>query len=207
LSGRLASLCCVIVAALMLVAGLGHSAHSKKRVALVVGYSAYQSAVKLDNPANDAKLISDTLSSLGFSVVGGGARLDLDKAGFDAALREFSRESSGADIALFYFVGHGVEIGKLNYVAPVDAKPQENADILSDMTSVAGIREEMEKSGARINIALVDACRGSFKIKSADPSIRLQVRDSYLSSGTDRVIDGIHIVNDILATPEMKPPC
>jgi uncharacterized caspase-like protein len=206
MSGRLASLSCAIVAALMLVAGLAHSAHSEKRVALVVGNSAYQSAVKLDNPANDAKLISDRLSSLGFSVVGG-ARLDLDKAGFDAALREFSRESSGADIALFYFVGHGVEIGKLNYVAPVDAKPQEDADILSEMTSVVGIREEMEKSSARINIALVDACRGSFKVRSADPSILLQVRDSYLSSGTGRVIDGIHIVNDILATPEMKPPC
>jgi uncharacterized caspase-like protein len=204
MSGRFAMLSCAIVATLMLVAGLGHSAHSEKRVALVVGNSVYQSALKLDNPANDAKLMSDTLSPLGFSVVGGGARLDLDKAGFDAALREFSRESSGADIALFYFVGHGVEIGKLNYVAPVDATPQ---GILSEMTSVDGIREEMKKPAARINIALVDACRGSFKIRSADPSILLQVRDSYLSSGTDRIIDGIHIVDDILATPEMKPPC
>src|SRR5271157_2044327 len=65
-SGRIALLSRAIVAALMLVAGMGSTAHAEKRVALVVGNSAYQSAVKLDNPAHDAKLMSDTLLSLGF---------------------------------------------------------------------------------------------------------------------------------------------
>jgi hypothetical protein len=161
MSGRFALLSRAIVAALMLVAGFGSFAHAERRVALVVGNSAYQNAVKLDNPANDVKLMSDTPLMLGFSVVGGGARLDLDKAGFDAALREFSLELSGADIALFYFAGHGVEISGLNYLVPVDANPKEEADILSEMTSLAGILEEMDKSGARINIALLDACRNN----------------------------------------------
>jgi tetratricopeptide (TPR) repeat protein len=159
MSGRPAQLSRAILAAVMLVGCMGSLAHAEKRVALVVGNSAYQSAVKLDNPASDAKLMSDTLLSLGFSVVGGGAKLDLDKAGFAAALRDFSQELSGADIALFYFAGHGVEIRGLNYLVPVDANPKEEADFLADMTSLAGILDQMEKSGARINIALLDACR------------------------------------------------
>ncbi len=159
MSGRFAPLSRAIVAVFMLVAGMGSVAHAEKRVALVVGNSAYQNAVRLNNPASDAKLMSDTLLSLGFSVVGGGARLDLDKAGFDAALREFGQELTGADIALFYYAGHGVEIRGLNYLVPVDANPKEEADILSDMTSLPGILDQMQKSAARINIALLDACR------------------------------------------------
>jgi tetratricopeptide (TPR) repeat protein len=159
MSGRLAQLSRAILAAVMLVGCMGSLAHAEKRVALVVGNSAYQNAVKLDNPANDAKLMSDTLLSLGFSAVGGGARLDLDKAGFAAALRDFSQELTGADIALFYFAGHGVEVRGLNYLVPVDANPKEEADILADMTSLAGILDQMEKSGARVNLALLDACR------------------------------------------------
>jgi TPR repeat protein len=161
MSGRFALLSRAIVAALMLVACMGSAAYAEKRVALVVGNSAYQNAVKLPNPDNDAKLMSDTLLSLGFFVVGGGARLDLDKAGFDAALKEFSEQLVGADAALFYYAGHGVEIRGLNYLVPVDADPKEEADILSQMTSLAGILDQMQKSGARINIALLDACRNN----------------------------------------------
>jgi tetratricopeptide (TPR) repeat protein len=161
MSGRLAPLSRAIVAALMLIACMDSAAHAEKRVALVVGNSAYQNAVKLPNPGNDAKLMSDTLLSLGFFVVGGGARLDLDKAGFDAALKEFSEQLIGADAALFYYAGHGVEIRGLNYLVPIDADPKEEADILSQMTSLAGILDQMQKSGARINIALLDACRNN----------------------------------------------
>jgi len=157
MSGRFAPLSRAIVAAFLLVAGMGSVAHAEKRVALVVGNSAYENAVKLNNPANDATLMSDTLLSLGFSVVGGGARLDLDKDGFDAALREFGQELIGADVALFYYAGHGAEIRGLNYLVPVDANPKEEADILGEMTSLAGILDQMQKSGARISIALLDA--------------------------------------------------
>jgi uncharacterized caspase-like protein len=76
-------------------------------VALVIGNSAYRTAPALPNPAADAKLMSDTLFSLGFFVVGGGARLDLDKKGFDDALTEFGKDLIGADVALFYYAGHG----------------------------------------------------------------------------------------------------
>jgi uncharacterized caspase-like protein len=128
-------------------------------VALVIGNSAYQAVPKLPNPDSDARLMSDTLTSLGFFVVGGSARLDLDKAGFDATLQEFKTQLVGADVALFYYAGHGVETHGLNYLVPVDAHPQDEADVFTQMVSTSDILDQLEKSGARINMVLLDACR------------------------------------------------
>lgn len=148
-----------IFAAFLLCAVLAPAAHAEKRVALVIGNSAYQTVPKLPNPDNDARLMTDTLLGLGFFVVGGGARLDLDKAGFDAALAEFSKELVGADVALFYYAGHGVETHGLNYLVPVDAHPQDEADVFEQMVSTSDILDRLEKSGTRIKLVLLDACR------------------------------------------------
>ena len=137
------------------------AAQAEKRVALVIGNSAYQSVARLPNPTADAKLMSDTLLSLGFFVVGGGAQIDLDKAGFDRALQAFDKELIGADVALFYFAGHGVETHGLNYIVPVDAHPADEGDVFTQAVGLAGVLEEMEKSGAKINMMLLDACRNN----------------------------------------------
>ena len=76
-----------------------------KRVALVIGNSEYRSVARLDNPANDAKLMAKTLRGLGFTIVGGDAEIDLDKAHFDRALQDFGNQVLGADVALFYCAG------------------------------------------------------------------------------------------------------
>jgi hypothetical protein len=81
MAGRIGIMSRWIVAAVLLCAGMISAAHAEKRVALVIGNSAYQAVPKLPNPDSDARLMSDTLKSLGFFVVGGSARLDLDKAG------------------------------------------------------------------------------------------------------------------------------
>jgi hypothetical protein len=159
MTGRIGIVSRLIFAAFLLAAGLAPAAHAEKRVALVIGNSAYQTVAKLPNPDNDAKLMSDTLLSLGFFVVGGGARLDLDKDGFDAALNEFSKQLVGADVALFYYAGHGVETHGLNYLVPVDAHPQDEADVFAQLVSTPDILERLEKSGTRINLVLLDACR------------------------------------------------
>jgi uncharacterized caspase-like protein len=148
-----------IVGAFLLCAGT--AAHAEKRVALVIGNSAYQTVPKLPNPTADAKLMSDTLSSLGFFVVGGGAQLDLDKTGFDEALRQFGNELTGADVALFYYAGHGVETHGLNYLVPVDAHPADEGDVFMQMVGMSAILDQMEKSGTRINLVLLDACRNN----------------------------------------------
>jgi tetratricopeptide (TPR) repeat protein len=159
MAGRIAVVLRAITAALALFAAMGSAAHAEKRVALVIGNSAYTHAQKLPNPDNDAKLMSDTLLSLGFFVVGGGARLDLDKAGFDAALKEFQKELVGADVALFYYAGHGVETHGLNYLVPTDANPSDDGDVLAQGVGVAGILDGLEKANVKLNLLLLDACR------------------------------------------------
>jgi hypothetical protein len=159
MTGRIGIVSRLIFAAFLLCAGLSSAAHAEKRVALVIGNSAYQSVPRLPNPDADAKLMSDTLLSLGFFVVGGGAQIDLDKTRFDAALQEFKTQLVGADVALFYYAGHGVETHGLNYLVPVDAHPQEEADVFSQMVSTTDVLDQLEKSGTRINLVLLDACR------------------------------------------------
>src|SRR6516165_9042693 len=105
-----------------LLLGAG-SALADNRVALVIGNSAYQNVRPLDNPKNDARLIADTLRSLGFSIVGGGPQLDVDKASVDRAVQAFGAQLQGADVGLFYYAGHGVQVSGANYLVPIDANP------------------------------------------------------------------------------------
>jgi Caspase domain/Sel1 repeat len=159
MAGRINVFARWLAAAVLLIAVTG-SAHAEKRVALVIGNSAYQHARALANPDNDAKLMSDTLLSLGFFVVGGGAKLDLDKAAFDAALGEFEKQTIGADVVLFYYAGHGVETHGQNYLVPVDANPAAGeADVFQQSIMLTGVMDRIEKVGARINLLLLDACR------------------------------------------------
>jgi uncharacterized caspase-like protein len=149
----------LLVVTFLTCAAACSAAHAEKRVALVIGNSAYRTVPTLPNTAADATLIAQTLSSLGFDLVGGGARLDLDKAGFDSALREFSMRLNGADVALFYFAGHGVETHGLNFLVPVDAHPADQGDVLAQTVGLTSVLDDMDKAAARINLVLLDACR------------------------------------------------
>ena len=82
----------LIFLCVLLLMSFASSAHAEKRVALVVGNSAYQNVARLGNPANDASLIADTLKELGFALVGGGAQLNLEKAALDTAVQSFSKQ-------------------------------------------------------------------------------------------------------------------
>jgi TPR repeat protein len=159
MAGRFACLWRWLAMAFLLLAATASGAHAEKRVALVIGNSAYREAQKLPNPVNDAKLMSDTLLSLGFFVVGGGARLDLDRAGFDAAIEDFRKALVGADVALFYYAGHGLETRGQNYLVPVDANPESEGDLLAQMVGLSGILDQIERANIKINLLLLDACR------------------------------------------------
>jgi uncharacterized caspase-like protein len=108
---------------------LSGQALAEKRIALVVGNSGYQNITRLDNPKNDAKLMAETLGGLGFILIGGGAQLDLDKSALDNAVQNFGRQIQGADVALFYYAGHGVQVSGSNYLVPVNANPTREADV------------------------------------------------------------------------------
>jgi Caspase domain/Sel1 repeat len=132
-----------------------------KRFALVIGNSAYRSVSRLDNPANDARLMANTLRSLGFTLVGGGAQLDLSKAQFEGALQTFGNEAQGADVDLFYYAGHGVQVRGKNFLAPVEASLTKEADIFLQMVDAEAVLSQMEGSGAKLNLVILDACRNN----------------------------------------------
>src|SRR5215510_606868 len=88
-------------------------AQAQKRVALVIGNSAYQNAGLLDNPKNDATDIAAALKKLGFEVIAG---FDLEKAGMDRKIREFVEGVQGANTAVFFFAGHGLQVSGNNYL-------------------------------------------------------------------------------------------
>src|SRR5258706_16161455 len=87
---------------------LAAPAMAEKRIALVMGNSAYQNVSRLDKPRNDAALMAETLSGPGLTLIGGRAQLDLDKAGMDGAVQNFGPQGQGTGVLLFYYAGHGV---------------------------------------------------------------------------------------------------
>jgi uncharacterized caspase-like protein len=125
-----------------------------KRVALVIGNGAYRNAPRLPNPANDARDVAAALKRLNFETVLG---LDLDRAGMDAAAIQFSRVAREADVALFYYSGHALQFSGINYLAPVDAKLTDEAD-LRLLARVDDIIADLQRAKS-LRILVLDSCR------------------------------------------------
>ena len=144
--------------ALLLASILGPAhALAEKRVALIVGNGAYQNASTLANPPNDARDIAAALSGLGFQVISG---TDLDKRGFDQKVREFSRALEGADVGLFFYAGHGLQVKGANYLVTTDAKLEAERDLDFEAVKVDFVLSVMERE-AKTNIVFLDACRNN----------------------------------------------
>ena len=129
------------------------AASAEKRVALVVGNANYVHVARLDNPANDARLMAGTLRDLGFALIGDRALIDLDKAAFDGAVQLFGKQLQGADVGLFYYAGHGIQVRGANYLVPVGANPTREADIDFEMLDIALVLRQMEAAGTLANSA------------------------------------------------------
>jgi uncharacterized caspase-like protein len=139
-----------------LVAISSFEARAEKRVALVIGNSSYQSVPPLANPAKDASAIAQLLKSAGFDVVQ--ARNDLGHLEFKRAVREFTETSRQADIAVVYFAGHGIEIGGMNYLVPVDAKLARDYDAEDEAVPLDRLVRAIEPA-KRLRLVILDACR------------------------------------------------
>ena len=137
------------------------SAATEKRVALVIGNAHYRNITPLDNPDNDARMIAAALRDLGFTLVGGEPLLDLDKSGLDQAVQRFGRELQGADVGLFYYAGHGVQVRGDNFLVPVNADPVREADIDFQILNTVLVLRQMEAAGTRLNVVILDACRNN----------------------------------------------
>ncbi|MEL7527061.1 MAG: caspase family protein [Pseudomonadota bacterium] len=133
-------------------------AGSTSRVALVIGNSAYQSVAPLPNPVNDAELVAEKLWEAGFEVI---ETLDGDREKMLADLATFrSRLREGSE-ALFYYAGHGVQIGGRNYLLPVSVAPRSVEELVDQSIDAQLFVDIMSNSGAKLNIVLLDACRNN----------------------------------------------
>ena len=141
------------IVAAMLFAGPVHA--QGKRVALVLGNSAYQNTPALTNPKNDADDVATALVAIGFDVTKG---LDLDKAGIDRTIRSFAGKLTGADVGLFFYAGHGLQVGGVNYLVPVDAQLTTAAALDFEMVRLDLVQRTME-SETKTNVIMLDACR------------------------------------------------
>ncbi len=131
-------------------------AQAEKRVALVIGNGNYKAVAKLNNPANDAQAVAALLKSSGFDVVE--VRHDLSNAALRRAVNNFSDHIRGADIAVVYFAGHGIEVDGTNYLIPVDAELKRDIDVEDEALPLDRVVKILEPV-RRLRLVILDACR------------------------------------------------
>jgi uncharacterized caspase-like protein/TPR repeat protein len=132
-------------------------AHAGVRLALVVGNAKYEAVPALDNPSNDAADLAQALRAVGFEVI---EQRDATRDTMAKAVRDFSERLRGADVALFFYAGHGLQMNGENYLLPVDARIENAADVRFNTINLSDIQQEMEGNG-RANIIILDACRNN----------------------------------------------
>ncbi|HHZ09493.1 MAG TPA: caspase family protein [Rhizobiales bacterium] len=130
-------------------------AFAERRVALVIGADAYRSLRPLDNAVADAVTMRQTLEALGFTVT---LETDRDLKRMRRALDDFREDGAGADVALFFFAGHGVEIAGDNRLLPVDADAA-SVDRLRETSLALDEVHAVLRSMARAVLVVLDACR------------------------------------------------
>ncbi|MEH2687985.1 caspase family protein [Bradyrhizobium diazoefficiens] len=131
-------------------------AHADRRVALIIGNSAYKSAPKLGNPVNDATLVGGMFKKAGFDSVD--VRLDLSASEMRRMLREFAGRARDADMAVIYYAGHGIELDGNNYLIPTDATLETDGDVLDETIPVERALFAVEPA-KQLRLIILDACR------------------------------------------------
>jgi peptidoglycan hydrolase-like protein with peptidoglycan-binding domain len=186
-----------LVAALSLVAlSLGglltsiDAAFADKRVAFVVGNGAYRNVPALPNPSVDAKSMARLLRNAGFDVVEG-SNLTRDK--MTEKLLDFGKKAEGADVALFFYAGHGIAVNGTNYLLPVDADLKSEMDVKLGAAINVDLTLEQTMGDAKVKLVFLDACRDNpfaAKIRSARAtrSVNVQTGLAEMKSGEGTLI-------------------
>src|SRR6266478_1246186 len=143
------------------------AANADRRIAFVVGNGAYKNVAQLPNPATDAQAMAAVLRNVGFEVVEG-TNLTLDK--MTERLLEFGKKAQGADVAVFFYAGHGIAVNGTNYLLPVDADLKSEMDVKLGAAINVDLTLEQTMSDAKVKLVFLDACRDNpfaAKIRSA----------------------------------------
>ena len=153
-----------LVCALALGPIMVGQAAAERRVALIVGNAKYEHADTLANTLNDANAIAALLTKAGFDVVD--ERRDVGVVEFKRAIREFLNAASTADIAVVYYSGHGIEIGGVNYLIPVDAKLASEYDVDDEAIPLDRLILATQ-AATKLSLIILDACRDNPFLRAA----------------------------------------
>ena len=166
------------------------SAQADKRVAFVVGNGAYKNVAALPNPAIDAKSMARLLRNVGFDVVEGS---NLTRGKMTERLLDFGKKAEGADVALFFYAGHGIAVNGTNYLLPVDADLKSEMDVKLGAAINVDVTLEQTMGDAKVKLVFLDACRDNpfaAKIRSAKAtrSVNVQTGLAEMKSGEGTLI-------------------
>jgi Caspase domain/Sel1 repeat len=127
----------------------------ERRTALIIGNSAYKSS-PLVNPVNDANDMAAVLKKLGFSVR---LKINADQRSMESSIRAFGKELRSGGVGLFYFAGHGLQVDGRNYLIPIDAHIESEADVKYESVDAGRVLSQMYEAENGLNIVILDACR------------------------------------------------
>src|SRR3954447_15238700 len=173
----------ILIAAILLPLTAAAPAKDERRIALVIGISAYQNAPRLANPINDAGAIGESLRRLKFDVV------ELDDPGLQElshSIRNFGVSAAAADVAVVYYAGHGVQVDRENYLIPADAKLERERDLLYEAMPLNWLLGEVSQA-SKIGIVLLDSCRNNPFIEWITRSMTVAGRAAATTPGMARV--------------------
>ena len=126
------------------------------RRALVIGNDSYKSVTKLENAREDAKTVASNLMSVGYQVT---LKTDLNEKEMKSALRTFASQVQGGDEVMFFFAGHGVQLGAANYLLPIDILGDSEAQVKDEAIQLQRILDDMSEKKAKFTLVMIDACR------------------------------------------------
>jgi len=133
------------------------------RKALVIGNDNYAHVSKLNNAAADAEAMAKALEAVGYRVT---KHVNLDERRFKQVLRDFRQNVQGGDEVLFFFAGHGVQLGNANYLLPVDIRGDGEDQVKDESILLQKVLDEFDEKKAKFTLAVIDACRDNpFKTK------------------------------------------
>lgn len=147
-----------LVSALLVALLFAVPVQAAKRVALVIGNGGYIHVPRLTNPQRDANTVAEALRRVGFDVVD--VRSDLTKTDMEAALQMLARKAGGAEAAVLYYAGHGMEMGGENYLIPVDASLNSADDLRFEAVPLSLVQQAV-KNASLLKLVILDACRNN----------------------------------------------
>ena len=179
-----------IVLSLFCMLFAADAARADKRVAFVVGNGAYKNVAQLPNPPIDAKAMAAVLRNVGFDVVEG---TNLTRDAMTERLLEFGKKAQGADVAVFFYAGHGIAISGTNYLLPIDADIKSEMDVKLGAAINIDLTLDQTMSDAKVKLVFLDACRDNpfaakIKSNSATRSVSVQTGLAEMKSGEGTLI-------------------